>query len=99
RRRLFSRKAQGKPRQHDDRDVLPGSTVELHVLPSAFQRARARLRRHTRQFSLSLSSWPMGTSKIKKGSEIGLSAEGSMTLAFCFTLEFTIPHCRNKPQA
>ena len=53
-------RAQGKPGQHDDRDVLPGPAVELHVLPpEPFQRARARLRRHSGQFSLKPSPRPL----------------------------------------
>jgi len=38
---VFSGRAQGKPRQHDDQDVPPGSTVKLHVLPLGFN-ARGR---------------------------------------------------------
>ena len=69
RRRLFSRpaadggraarelpvggRAQGKPGQHDDRDLFPGPAVKLHVLPpEPLQRARARFRRHAGQLSL-----------------------------------------------
>ena len=46
-------RAQGKPGQHDDRDLLPGRALELHVLPpEPIERARARLRRHAGQLSL-----------------------------------------------
>jgi hypothetical protein len=44
---------EGKSRQHDDRDLLPGPAIKLHGLPPEhLQRARARLRRDARQLSL-----------------------------------------------
>ena len=50
-------RAQGKPGQHDDRDLFPGRAVKLHVLPpEPIQRARARLRRHAGQLSLATRS-------------------------------------------